>query len=117
VLTSISINNASQKKVIPKYANTKFQNSSPVAQFSFKKAQSTRIKDEIKFLYKKKENLNRELYERYLKAAKEWGKMWCSIQNHINEKLNQNMEKKYKTLGLKINKMDLLITGTIQDMA
>ena len=31
--------------------------------------------------------------------------MWYSIQNHINEKLNQDMEKKYKTLDLKINKL------------
>ena len=46
--------------MIPKYANTNFQNTSPVAQFTSKKAQITRIKDEIKFLYKKKENLNRE---------------------------------------------------------
>jgi hypothetical protein len=56
------------KRVIPKYANTKFQNTSPVAQFSSKKAQITRIKDEIKFLYKKKENLYRELYEHIWKS-------------------------------------------------
>jgi len=93
------------KRVIPKYANIKFQNTSPVAQFTSKKAEIKRIKDEIKFLYKKKENLNRELYERHLKAAKPWGRMWYSIQNNINEKLNQNVEKKYKTPDLKINKL------------
>jgi len=80
--------------VIPKYANINFQNTSPVTQFTSKKAQTTCIKDEIKFLYKKKENLNRELYEHHLKAAKEWDRMWYSIQNHIIEKLNQNTEKK-----------------------
>jgi hypothetical protein len=31
--------------------------------------------------------------------------VWYSTQNHIDEKLNQNMEKKYKTLDLKINKI------------
>jgi len=41
------------KKVIPSYANIKFLNTSPVAQFASKKAQTTRIKDEIKFLFKK----------------------------------------------------------------
>jgi len=69
-----------------------FQITSPAAQYSSKKAQVTRIKDEIKFLYKKKDNLNRELYQNNLKAAKDWGKMWYSIQNHIDEKLKQNME-------------------------
>ena len=29
--------------------------------------------------------------------------MWHSIQNFVNEKLNHNMEKKYKILDLKIN--------------
>jgi len=56
-------------------------------------------------LCKKKGNLNCELYEHHMKAAKEWGRMWYSIQNHINEKLNHYMEKKYKTLDLKINKL------------
>ena len=41
------------KKVIPSYANIKFQNTSPVAQFRSKKAQITRIKDDIKHLFKK----------------------------------------------------------------
>jgi hypothetical protein len=47
--------------VIPKYANTKFANTSPAAHVTTKKAQITRVKDEVKFLYKKKEKLNREL--------------------------------------------------------
>jgi len=64
------------KRVILSYADIKFHNTSPVAQFTSKKAQISRIKDEIKFLFKKKEKLNRELYEHHLKAAKEWGGMW-----------------------------------------
>jgi hypothetical protein len=91
--------------VIRKYAVTKFQNTSPAAQCSSRKAQITRIKDEIKFLYKKKDSLNRELYEHHLKAAKDWGKMWYPIQNHIDEKLNQYVEKKYKNLDSKTEKL------------
>ena len=41
------------KKAIPSYANIKFQNTSPVAKFTSKKAQTTRIKDEIRLLFKK----------------------------------------------------------------
>ena len=48
------------KKVIPKYAKIRFGNSSPAAIVTTKKAQMTRIKDEIKFLFKKKEKLNYE---------------------------------------------------------
>jgi len=40
------------KRVVPSYANIKCQNTSPVAQFTSKKAQITRIKDEIRFLFK-----------------------------------------------------------------
>ena len=60
------------KTVIPSYANIKFQETSPVAQFVSKKAQTTHIKDEIRFSFKKKDKQNREHYEHQLKAAKEW---------------------------------------------
>ena len=55
------------------------------------------------YMFTKKDKLNWELYERHLKAAKEWGAMCHNIQNFVNEKLNHNMEKKYKILDLKIN--------------
>jgi len=42
------------KKIIPNYVNIKIANTSPAALVTTKKAQITRIKDEIKFLYKKK---------------------------------------------------------------
>jgi len=58
------------KKIIPYYAKLKFQNTSPAAQLTSKKAQSTRIKDKIKFLLMKKDKLNCELYEHHLKLQK-----------------------------------------------
>jgi hypothetical protein len=48
-----------------------------------KKAQTIRIKDEIKFLYKKKEKLNKELYNTHLRTAQEWGKTRHIIQESI----------------------------------
>jgi len=45
------------KKVIPKYAKLKFTNNSPVSQMTTNKAQVIQIKDEIKFLFKKIEDL------------------------------------------------------------
>jgi len=46
VQISISISNALQKKIIPNYAKIKVQNTYPGAKFTFKKAQTTLIKDE-----------------------------------------------------------------------
>jgi hypothetical protein len=51
------------KKVTPKYANLRFTNNSPVAQLTTNKAQVLRIKNEIKFLLKKKEiTTTKDLY-------------------------------------------------------
>jgi hypothetical protein len=44
----------SQRKIIPKYVNIKIVNTPSAAQVMAKKAHITRIKDEIKFLYRKK---------------------------------------------------------------
>jgi hypothetical protein len=44
-------------KVVPKYANINFPNTSPSAHVTTKKAQVARIKDEIKFLHKRKTSL------------------------------------------------------------
>ena len=49
------------RKITPKYAKIKVADTSPASQTTAKKAQLTRIKDEIKFLYKKKEKLNQKL--------------------------------------------------------
>jgi len=68
------------KKIIPNYAKLKFHNTSPAAQLTAKKAQTTHIKDEIKFQFIMKDKLNRELYKHHLKATKEWGGLWCIIQ-------------------------------------
>jgi hypothetical protein len=39
------------------------------------------LKDEIKFLHKKKDKLNYDLYNIPLKAAKEWGGTWDIIHH------------------------------------
>ena len=48
---------------------------SPASQMTQKEVHIIRIKDEIKFLHKKKQKLNRDLYNAHLKAAQEWGNM------------------------------------------
>jgi hypothetical protein len=58
-----------------------------------KKVHIIRIKDEIKFLYKKKQKLNKGLYNAHLKAALEWGNMWHTIMNSILFSVNQEADK------------------------
>ena len=50
------------KKIITNYANVKIPNTSPAARTTQKNIHTMRIKDEIKFLYKKKQKLNKDLY-------------------------------------------------------
>ena len=54
------------KKVIPKYANINIPYTSPTTNITQKKIQTIRLKDEIKFLYKQKENVNNDLYRIHL---------------------------------------------------
>jgi len=47
---------------------------SPPSITTQKKIQTTRIREEIRFLYKKKDKVNETLYKTHLLAAWEWGK-------------------------------------------
>jgi len=96
------------KNIIPTYAKIKIniKNSSTAATKTKEKAQKMRLKEEIKFLYKKKEHLNGTLYKSNLEAAHEWGNVWPLIQEHLNYKINIIMDKKYKTLNNKIQNLD-----------
>jgi hypothetical protein len=55
------------KNVIPNYVKIKILYISPATSITQKKVQTIRIKDEIKFLYMKKEKLNNDLYKMHLK--------------------------------------------------
>jgi hypothetical protein len=89
--------------VIPKYANIKIAHTSPATNITPKKTHITRIKDEIKFLYKKKEKLDSDLYRTHLQAAQEWDSVWYIILDIIRESINQELEKKYMILDEKLN--------------
>jgi len=88
-----------KNNIIPKYAKVKVPNTSTASHHTTQKAKIMRIKDELKFLHKKKETLNRELYRCHLQAAQEWGKYWNCIRECI---IHRDMEKKYKSMDDKI---------------
>jgi len=53
----------------------------------------------------KKKKLNKELYYAHLKAAYEWGNSWSIIIDSVHESINNEMEKKYKTINQKNGKI------------
>ena len=91
-----------KNNIIPKYARVKVPNTSPASQHTAQKAKVMRVKDELKFLHKKKETLNRALYRCDLQTAQEWGTYWNCIHEYILHRVNTDTEKKYKTMDDKI---------------
>ena len=63
------------------------------------------IKDEIKFLHKKKQKLNRDLYNIHLEAAQEWGNVWHTIMGSIHDTTNQEDDTKCRTINAKLNQL------------
>jgi hypothetical protein len=100
------------RKLTPKYARFKIPNRHPAAKTTAFKAQSMRVKEEIKFLYMKKQQLNTKLYHVHLNAANTWGNTWYYIQGIIEAKLNRQMKEKYVKLGKKLQKLALEQTTT-----
>jgi hypothetical protein len=95
------------KKIVPNYANIKVPATSTAAHKTQSKAQITRIKEEIKFLYKKKDKINKDLYKAHLKVAQEWGNLWHPILQMVQESVNNVMNKKHKNLHQKLNKLEV----------
>jgi len=62
------------------------------------KTQTIRVREEIKFLYMKKQQLNKKLYYLHLNIANTWGNPWCYIQDTIETKLNKLIGEKYERL-------------------
>ena len=74
-----------QKRLVPNYAKIKIPINSPAVKFTQRKTQNLRIKDEIKYLYMKKQQLNHKLYYLHLSLANTWGNTWQYVQYTIEE--------------------------------
>jgi hypothetical protein len=51
--------------------------------------------------------LNHELYKIHLRTAQEWGNTWNIIHDSILNSINKEMEKKYKSIEDKLNRLTL----------
>ena len=68
-------------------------------------ATTHRLNQEIKFLHIKKSKLNEQLYETHLKCANLWPGTWPSIQDIIDNNLQQEMETCYDALNSKLDRL------------
>jgi exonuclease VII large subunit len=91
----------------PKYANIRVPRTSAAAMVTQRKSIRLRLKDEIKFLYMKKAELNKQLFRMHLTVANELGKEVHWILNSINDIVLIEMQHKYKTLDKKLEKLKL----------
>ena len=96
------------ENLTPKYALTKTKTNSHNRVRDLKATknfQITRIKNEIKFWYTKKQHLNKSLYLLHLENATNWNNLWNLVYLNIDNMVQQKMKTKYDTLNNKIDKL------------
>jgi hypothetical protein len=93
------------RQITPKYANKKVPNTSPAHKHTQQKLPTIRIKDDIKYLYSKKQKLNLQLYHLHITLANTWDRTWAYIHNAIEDKLGKEAKTKYNTLDRKLDRL------------
>ena len=88
--------------LVPEYASIGVAYTSSASKVTQKEVQETSIRDEMKYVYKKKEILKKSLYKTHLHAAREWWNRWDSICESIHGTVNQEFERNYKLLDNKL---------------
>ena len=94
-----------KKQLTPSYANIKVPNTSPAHKYTQHKLSAIRIKDEIKYLHSKKQQLNQQIYHLHLHLTNTWHNMWPHLQHTIESRLRQEISSKYKTLDKKLMRL------------
>jgi hypothetical protein len=97
------------KQVKPNYINIRINGQKQQHKRTTAQAIRYRINQEIKFLYRKKQLLNQQLYSIHLKCAQYHNGMWQYVQNIIESKLNEDINTLYEKLN---RKLDLLTKQT-----
>jgi hypothetical protein len=65
-----------------------------------------RIKDEIKYIHIKKQQLNQHIYHLHLILANTWNNTWPYTQHAVEENLRKTIRMKYKNLDIKLTKLE-----------
>jgi len=91
------------KDLNPNYISIRINVKTTRDEKTAQKAVKYRIGQEIKFLYKKKQQLNRQLYQLQLEGAAQQNGMWQHALVQIDELLNRTVEGRYQTLNKKLD--------------
>jgi hypothetical protein len=97
------------KYLKPSYIHFKTNGKTPQDIKTTSQAIQYRITQEIKFLHKKKQNLNSQLHHIHLKCADYCNGMWQHIRDSTETKIKRKMDILYNKLKQKLN---MLITHT-----
>jgi len=89
------------KGLKPDYFNIRINGNTPQDKKTTRHATRFRINQEIQFLYRKKEHLNKQLYYLHLEGAWQYKGMWQHAIHDIDEQINRIMESKYFILNKK----------------
>jgi hypothetical protein len=87
-------------KLTPKYISIKVSGSNRQTLSTLQAAFQFRIKQELKYLYVKKQKLKEQLYKLHQICATNWQKNWTFIQSNVDEKLQYYMERQYNNLNI-----------------
>jgi len=87
------------KPLKPNYISIKINGRKPKNKRTTTNAIRYRINhQEIKFLYRKKQNNNQRLYHMHLEGAQQFNGMWQHIQNYIDTQVNGSWTTSIKNL-------------------
>jgi hypothetical protein len=92
-----------KENIVPKYAVIKVTENTKVSINTKQKAQRLRIQNKIKYLYKKKQQINKGFYHSYLYNANQWQNFWTHIEQNINDKLLLEIGAKLKNQAKKMH--------------
>ena len=87
------------KQLKPNYINVKINGQKLQDKRTTINAVRFRINQEIKFLYRKKQNLNQRLYCIHLESAHQYNGMWQHIQEYIDAQISRLMGSLYQKLN------------------
>jgi hypothetical protein len=103
-----------KKQLTPNYANIKIPNTSPAHRHTQQKVSILRIKDEIRYLYSKKQNLNQQIYRLHLTLAHTWHNTRQHIYEVTEEELGRETKAKYRTLEQKLDRLEKTQNNTLR---
>ena len=89
------------KQLKPNNINIKINDQKPQDKKTKISAFRFRINQEIKFLHRKEQHLNRRLYYLHLEGAHQYNSMWQHIQEYIDEQISRLMDNLYQKLNKK----------------